>query len=263
MSRDVIFVEEEAWNWNQDEVVKDAEFILEDETSKALVEITREDEPQTPPHRIPALRSPVSHRSAASSSSSALASSDDSFFKQPRPMRNLQEIYEATEEADLNLFCQLVDSPYHHGKDDLQLVENVKPMPATLFLQDSGKTMDEVYSIILEKVVDDARSCYVKRSTNKYNREQFATMILLDGCFILAIIEDFFPYVDNQKSKYDDVRDHLGLLFWFSTFDHIFYLLENQLPFQVLELLMSLKFKEDEGMESINKLLNFFDFYGL
>ncbi|GMP88730.1 hypothetical protein CsSME_00040608 [Camellia sinensis var. sinensis] len=112
MSKDVISEEEEAWNWNQDEVVKDTELILEEETSKASVEITREvqDEPQTPPHRILAPRSPVSHRSAASSSSSASASSDDSRFKQPRPMRNLQEIYEATEEADLNLFCLLLDS---------------------------------------------------------------------------------------------------------------------------------------------------------
>ncbi|CAL5332754.1 unnamed protein product [Camellia sinensis] len=114
MSRDVIFEEEEAWNWNQDEVVKDAELILEDETSKAPVEITREvqDEPQTPPHRIPAPRLPVSHRSAvsSSSSSSSSASSDDSIFKQPRLMRNLQEIYEATEEADLNLFCLFADS---------------------------------------------------------------------------------------------------------------------------------------------------------
>lgn len=108
MSRGVIFEEEEAWNWNQDEVVKYAELILEDETSKAPVEITREvqDEPQTPPHRIPAPRLPFCHRSDASLSSS----SSDSFFTQPRLMRNLQEIYEVTKEADLNLFCLFADS---------------------------------------------------------------------------------------------------------------------------------------------------------
>ncbi|KAL7197554.1 hypothetical protein ACSBR2_020148 [Camellia fascicularis] len=146
--------------------------------------------------------------------------------------------------------------PYHHGKEDLQLVENIKPMVATLFLQDSGKNMDEVYSMILEKVVDDARSYYVKRSIDEYNREQFAKMMLLDGCFILAVIEDF----PGEKSKYDAVRNHVGFYLWFSTIQDIFYLVENQLPFQVLELLMSLKFKEDdpdEVMISINKLLNF------
>ncbi|CAL5356566.1 unnamed protein product [Camellia sinensis] len=146
--------------------------------------------------------------------------------------------------------------PYHHGKEDLQLVENIKPRVATLFLQDSNTNMDEVYSMILEKVVDDARSYYVKRSIDEYNREQFAKMMLLDGCFILAIIEDFL-YAISQKSKYDDVRNHLGIFLWFSTMHDIFYLVENQLPFQVLELLMSLKFKKDEGMESINKVLNF------
>ncbi|KAL7197559.1 hypothetical protein ACSBR2_020153 [Camellia fascicularis] len=145
--------------------------------------------------------------------------------------------------------------PYHHGKEDLQLVENVKPMLATLFLQDSDKNKDEVYSMILENV-DDARSYYVKRSTDEYSCEQFATMMLLDGCFILAIIEDFFLCAAGQKSKYNDVRNHLGLLLWYSTPDDIFYLIENQLPFQVLELIMSLKFKEDEGMKSINAFLN-------
>ncbi|KAI7990300.1 UPF0481 protein [Camellia lanceoleosa] len=148
--------------------------------------------------------------------------------------------------------------PYHHGKEDLQLVENIKPMVATLFLLDRGKNMDEVYNMILEKVVDDARSYYVKRSIDEYNREQFAKMMLLDGCFILAIIEDFLSLsLACQKSKYDDVRNHLGIFLWFSTIQDIFYLVENQLPFQVLELLMSLNFKEDEGMESINKLVNF------
>ncbi|XP_028052459.1 UPF0481 protein At3g47200-like [Camellia sinensis] len=152
--------------------------------------------------------------------------------------------------------------PYHHGKEDLQLVENIKPMVATLFLQDSGKNMDEVYSMILEKV-DDARSYYVKRSIAEYNRKQFAKMMLLDGCFILAIIEDFLSSYSShacRESKYDDVKNHLGTFLWFSTVQDIFYLVENQLPFQVLELLMSLKFKEDdhdEGMKSIHKLLNF------
>ncbi|XP_028074489.1 UPF0481 protein At3g47200-like [Camellia sinensis] len=145
--------------------------------------------------------------------------------------------------------------PYHHGKEDLQLVENVKPMLATLFLQDGDKNMDEVYSMILGNI-DDARGYYVKHSTHEYSPEEFATMMLFDGCFILAIIEDFFLCAANQKSKYDDVKNHLGVLIWYSALDDIFYLLENQLPFQVLQLIMSLKFKDDEGMKSINALLN-------
>ncbi|KAI7990846.1 UPF0481 protein [Camellia lanceoleosa] len=146
--------------------------------------------------------------------------------------------------------------PYHHGKEELQLVEDIKPKVAKLFLQESGMDMDVDYSMILEKVVDergvdDPRSYYDKRSTDKYSREQFANMMLLDGCFILAIIEDFFLCAANQESKYDDVKNHLGLLLWYSAHDDILYLLENQLPFQVLNLIMSLKFQEDEGMKSI------------
>ncbi|XP_028074480.1 UPF0481 protein At3g47200-like [Camellia sinensis] len=149
--------------------------------------------------------------------------------------------------------------PYHHGKEELQLVENIKNKVAKLFLQDSGNDMDAVYSMILEEVVDergvdDPRSYYDKRSTDKYSRKRFANMMLLDGCFILAIIEDFFlcaASAANQKSKYDDVKNHLGLSLWYSAHDDILYLLENQLPFQVLKLIMRLKFQEDEGMKSI------------
>ena len=49
MSRDVIFEEEEMWDWEQKEVVKNVELVLEDEEESQEVER----EPQTPPHGSP------------------------------------------------------------------------------------------------------------------------------------------------------------------------------------------------------------------
>ena len=49
MSRDVIFEEEEMWDWEQKEVVKNVELVLEEEEESQEVER----EPQTPPHGSP------------------------------------------------------------------------------------------------------------------------------------------------------------------------------------------------------------------
>ena len=71
MSRDVIFEEEEMWDWEQKEVGKNVELVLEEEEESQEVER----EPQTPPHG-----SPSSYRSGSSSpSSSSLEASSSAF----------------------------------------------------------------------------------------------------------------------------------------------------------------------------------------
>lgn len=146
--------------------------------------------------------------------------------------------------------------PYHHGKPELQLVESLKPMVARLFVSDSNKDMEEFYEKVL-LMVDDMRSCYDEGSTITYSNDEFAKMMLLDGCFVLGMIESFdsSDHKPNRRAKYDDVMTHLGVLVWYSINSDMVFLLENQLPFQVLELLMSLKYKDDEGMKRIDAFL--------
>ncbi|GFY98164.1 hypothetical protein Acr_12g0007050 [Actinidia rufa] len=145
--------------------------------------------------------------------------------------------------------------PYHHGRLELQFVENLKPMVARVFVSDSGKSIDKFYNKILW-MVDEARSFYVEGSTDAHSDEKFAEMMLLDGCFILGMIESIYGQKPSRISKYDEVITHLGMLVWYSISADMVFLLENQIPFQVLESLMSLKFEDDEAMRMIDEFLH-------
>ena len=56
--------------------------------------------------------------------------------------------------------------PYHHGKPELQFVENLKPMVARVFVSDNGKSMDIFYNKVLLMVDETRRLLY--RRFNRY-----------------------------------------------------------------------------------------------
>jgi hypothetical protein len=107
MSRDVIFEEDKTWQWKDDqEAIKwiSTDLILEDEVKvpPLLAEgpILPTDEPQSPIHRFPVFnRRNTPELSSASSSEG------------PRRMRNIDELYDATQiMEDTTLFCFFADS---------------------------------------------------------------------------------------------------------------------------------------------------------
>ena len=115
MSRDVIFEEDKSWQWNDDqEAVKwiNTDLIFEgEEVPTVLVEepIVPAAEPQSPIHRFPVFnrRNTPSTSTGESSSTPSSASSSEG----PRRMRNLEELYDATQVMeDITLFCFFADS---------------------------------------------------------------------------------------------------------------------------------------------------------
>ncbi|XAR68345.1 hypothetical protein NMG60_11003440 [Bertholletia excelsa] len=62
---------------------------------------------------------------------------------------------------------------YHHGKEELQMTEKVKPIVASMFVSNSGKTLYEFDSAILPEVTS-LKSCYEEGSMDKYSEEEFA-----------------------------------------------------------------------------------------
>jgi len=96
ISRDVIFEEDKTWQWNDDqEAVKwiSTDLILEDEmevpTVLAKGPMLPADEPQIPVHKFL-----VFNRRNTLGSSSTPPSTSSS--EEPRRMRNLEELYDAT-----------------------------------------------------------------------------------------------------------------------------------------------------------------------
>ncbi|CAK9185903.1 unnamed protein product [Ilex paraguariensis] len=145
--------------------------------------------------------------------------------------------------------------PFHRGKPELEDAEKLKATFAFHFFKESGRDPKEFYNKFLE-LVGEAKGYYLDGSTDNYDDNTFAHMMFLDGCFILRFID----VVLNQKAE--------GLYMFrilgqgrVSMLVSDLILLENQLPFQVIRALMSIRYKEDEGENMIH---SFFEkWYGL
>ncbi|KAI8548033.1 hypothetical protein RHMOL_Rhmol07G0241300 [Rhododendron molle] len=132
--------------------------------------------------------------------------------------------------------------PYHHGKKKLQKAEKLKPLVAEMLVSRcTSHNMDEFRQKVLEKA-DDAISCYVDGSTDEYSKEEFAEMMLLDACLVLAFIE---APVYQDRSILNNLATCLGVQALHASGTDVFNLLENQIPFLVLETVMTLKYQGD------------------
>ena len=129
--------------------------------------------------------------------------------------------------------------PIHHGKPKYQLTESYKLMLADKFIGKTGRTVEELYGII-EDNIKELREYYDEKVTQKYSDEDLAWMLFVDGCATLHFIHSFVKgKVKDVKIKNDQVAFVQQDLF----------LLENQLPYQLLNYLMKKIKEENSKME--------------
>ena len=139
--------------------------------------------------------------------------------------------------------------PIHHGKPKYQLTEEYKLMLADKFIGKTGRTVEELYGII-EDNIKELREYYDEKVTRKYSDEDLAWMLFVDGCATLQFI-DFSVNggtVEDVKIKNDQVAFVQQDLF----------LLENQLPYQLLDHLMK-KIKEENSDKLRKSIQKFID----
>ncbi|XP_057982243.1 UPF0481 protein At3g47200-like [Malania oleifera] len=133
--------------------------------------------------------------------------------------------------------------PYHHGNPKLKLMEELKPKFAHRFvsrlIKDTasreadqhqfGTLINEFYHKI-HKEIQELRKRYAdENSTSKYGDEDLARMLFLDGCFILQFIENRQGTNSEQPQM---MKSHYEAFV-----EQDLFLLENQLPFKVLQIL--------------------------
>ncbi|KAI3772641.1 hypothetical protein L6452_03831 [Arctium lappa] len=143
--------------------------------------------------------------------------------------------------------------PYHHNRPDLAQAEKYKLITLEEFSYNSKKKIDYLYNKVFE-VVHDARKCYIDGSTDDYNDEEFNRMMLRDACFVLFFIECLS--LSNKKMLLHN--EYLGALGFANVVRDIF-LLENQIPFVVVKVLLDLRF-EDKGEEILNGFFNYLNY---
>nr|CAB3494876.1 unnamed protein product [Digitaria exilis] len=120
--------------------------------------------------------------------------------------------------------------PYHHGAPHLWAMEDVKRAAAYHFCRGSGRSPEVVYRVVLSVSGRARRSYY---STDGTGDAEFAALMFHDGCFLLQ-----FMLADVQPRMVDPSL----LRCFMSNLPSILrdiMLLENQIPWLVLEALMA------------------------
>ncbi|KAL5546486.1 hypothetical protein UlMin_006173, partial [Ulmus minor] len=132
--------------------------------------------------------------------------------------------------------------PIHHCKASklIQLAEDQYKLDlAASFISNSGRETEFVYSKIKEEI-NELKNCFQEDLIEGFADETLSWMLFLDGCSILEFIYSFvFDKLKNFKIKKEQVI--------FAQQD--LFLLENQIPFRVLKLLMDSS-KEKEALKS-------------
>ncbi|MFS7943316.1 hypothetical protein Hanom_Chr06g00498851 [Helianthus anomalus] len=141
--------------------------------------------------------------------------------------------------------------PYHYKRSRLAQAEEYKLITLEEYRLSTGKPNNTLYNKVFE-VVHDARKCYIDGSTDAYNDEKFSRMMLRDGCFVLFFIE----CISTAKNKVLLNNEYLGAL-GFANVTRDIFLLENQIPFVVLKVLLELRFPSDKGEDILNRFFNY------
>ncbi|KAJ6864319.1 hypothetical protein NC651_035000 [Populus alba x Populus x berolinensis] len=168
------------------------------------------------------------------------------FPKVPSTIRQIKQNEECYDPSLVSI------GPYHHGKDELKEMEKLKVTFARQFVKDSVNDVNqerykekyqEMYRRV-EQVASRVRKYYIEDASSQLKNEEFAQMMFFDGCFILQFLFCLLKQPEKLKMSSHDVvlvaRD--------------LFLLENQLPFEVLNELTRLRF----GGENIELFDAFF-----
>jgi len=133
--------------------------------------------------------------------------------------------------------------PIHHGKPKYRLGEKYKLKLAFVFVQDCHSDNENNYENInclykkIKKKIKTLRECFEEQVTTKYDDESLAWMLFVDGC---AILQYIFCDANDKFEKLNIKNDSVT----FAQQD--LFLLENQVPYCLLKLLMCSSRKENE-----------------
>ncbi|TQD78667.1 hypothetical protein C1H46_035772 [Malus baccata] len=135
--------------------------------------------------------------------------------------------------------------PYHHGRKNLQAMEQVKRWYLQRLL-DRKPTPDTSLVKLVKEIrsrEEFLRSCYDEK-LDHLNSYEFVKMMVVDGCFIIQFLrmDDKFKYLDDPVFSVPGV---------YSAVKKDLLLLENQLPWKVVDCLFNLT--AEPGDPSLHK----------
>ncbi|XP_022961908.1 putative UPF0481 protein At3g02645 [Cucurbita moschata] len=148
-------------------------------------------------------------------------SSDGTIFKVPEPLRSINP--EAYTPSAISI------GPFHSDRKDLR-ANSLKPMYLQHFLHLSHLSVNRIVETV-QSLEQRARCCYTE--SIEMSSDKFVQLLVLDACFVVMhLICLMYPKLDTPK----------GANLW-QSWNEIFHdlmLLENQLPFFLLQSLYHL-----------------------
>ncbi|XP_047959460.1 UPF0481 protein At3g47200-like [Salvia hispanica] len=142
--------------------------------------------------------------------------------------------------------------PYHHGQPELCAAEEVKHRFLDRLASGSDANKASLHRMILAQI-GDLRAYYADEDcVNRFSDGELATMMLLDACLMVALMEG----LAGDSDVFLIWHQCLGIATLQFAFPDLM-LLENQLPFPALKLILDLR-RGKEGAGLINSFLNWF-----
>ncbi|KAJ8747409.1 hypothetical protein K2173_012953 [Erythroxylum novogranatense] len=144
--------------------------------------------------------------------------------------------------------------PYHRGKDHLTAMEEHKFSYLKLLLQRRDESSIAKYVEALNELSERAANSYEKRFLEERQPDDFLETMLVDGCFIVELIRK--GVAENVSSEDDDpiFRSEMTLY----AVRHDLLLLENQLPFFILQKLFDITLLPNEESNLEDMIFQFF-----
>ncbi|KAI3469638.1 hypothetical protein Pfo_026301 [Paulownia fortunei] len=146
----------------------------------------------------------------------------------------------------------LAIGPYHHRKPHLQHMEQYKYRYLKQLLNRKNEQSVDKYVTAVAAMEKRARKCYAEPLD--VNGNEFVTMMVLDGCFLIELLR--YHALRYLRDADDPIFKHERIL---SQLRHDVMLLENQLPFFVLDQLFNMTKTEDSSDDIIGLTLCFID----
>ncbi|TXG47902.1 hypothetical protein EZV62_027196 [Acer yangbiense] len=143
--------------------------------------------------------------------------------------------------------------PYHHKDPNLKITNPIKLKLAANFIKETGVNKKTLYFDIKNQI-KKFRDCYDNEATKDYLDHELAWIFLVDGC---AILQFMYISADDHPKNSEKYLRKLGIKTDHVAFgQHDLFLMDNQLPYQLLQLIMrSTSKEEDMFLQSIDKFI--------
>ncbi|XP_062076501.1 UPF0481 protein At3g47200-like [Humulus lupulus] len=147
---------------------------------------------------------------------------------------------------------EIAIGPIHHGDTSGQLTKtNLKHKLAARFIHESGKTGEALLKEFKHKSnkYRELKKIFEKKVARKHEKHKLGTMLFLDGCSVLQFIDS---YVNNSILECDNNISICQV----EEIRHDLLLLENQIPFKALVILMRSSNKRVKLAESVYRFIS-------